>query len=284
VGLENNAAALLLKMRLDGVHFGRVLTLGHQHTHLDLDTYSRVLRRVGLPPASAVPVYADGLLTALGATRVDAIDASDYQGATIVHDLNRPVPAELRGQFDVVFDGGTLEHVFDVATALRNCMELVKPQGRFVSVTIPNNWCGHGFYQFSPELFYRALGADNGFSMIEMYVADLDGHRSYSVQDPAVVRSRVELCNSEPVYLLVHARRDAVREIFAAMPQQSDYVRDWSGSTTPSERRPLRPQPWKTLPVVRQVRRMRQRMLARRQRRLQSLENRSLYTPADLKI
>ena len=34
MGFETNAAALLLKMRRDGVDLGRMLTLGHQHLHL----------------------------------------------------------------------------------------------------------------------------------------------------------------------------------------------------------------------------------------------------------
>src|SRR5437660_12629324 len=118
-------------MRSDGVRFGRVVTLGRQHAHLDLDTYGRLLARLGAPRPRAGPAYAEEAWTALGATHIDAIDASDYQGATIVHDLNRPLPLALHAQFDLVFDGGTLEHVFDVATALKSCMELVKPHGRF---------------------------------------------------------------------------------------------------------------------------------------------------------
>jgi SAM-dependent methyltransferase len=283
VGLERNAAALLLKMRSDGVRFGRVVTLGRQHLHLDAETYGRLLRRIGVPGAEPRPTYADSLLTALGATAVDSIDASNYQGATIAHDLNAPPPESLRAQFDLVFDGGTLEHIFDAARALRTSMELVRPGGRFVSASIPNNWCGHGFYQFSPEFFYRALSPANGFTMVEMYIVDVDGRRPFSVNDPAAVGARVELCNSEPLYLLVHARRDRECDIFAAMPQQSDYVRDWSGPEPPEERAPF-PAAWKALPLVRHVRRFRQRTLARRRRRERSLANRRFYTPADLRI
>jgi hypothetical protein len=95
-------------------------------------------------------------------------------------------------------------------------MQMVKPGGRFVAVTMPNNWCGHGFYQFSPELFFRALGPENGFSVVEMYFADVEGRHFYRVVDPAAVRERVQLWTSEPVFLLVHARRDAVCGIFPA--------------------------------------------------------------------
>ena len=282
MGFETNAAALLLKMRGDGVNFGRVLTLGHQHLHLDPATFRRVLARLGQPLADEVPVYADALLTAMGASHVEALDASAYEGATRVHDLNEPVPAAWHEQFDLVFDGGTLEHVFNVTTALKNCMLMVKPQGRFVSITLPNNWCGHGFYQFSPELFFRALGADNGFSVVEMYVADLEGRRFYRVVDPAVARERVQLRTSEPVFLLVHARRDAVRDVFANTPQQSDYVSDWAGEAPVV--RPRRFEAWKESPFLRPIRRVRRQLLLRRHRRLFSLDNRAFYQPADLRI
>ena len=282
MGFEANAAALLLKMRRDAVNFGRVLTLGHQHLHLDPATYRRVLARLGQPLADEVPVYADALLTALGASQVEALDASAYEGATRLHDLNEPVPAAWHEQFDLVFDGGTLEHVFNFTTALKNCMQMVKPHGRFVSVTLPNNWCGHGFYQFSPELFFRALSPENGFSVVEMYFADVDGRRCYRVVDPAAVRERVQLWTSDPVFLLVHARRDAVREVFATVPQQSDYVTDWAGDKAPA--RPTRYQAWKETPILRPIRRLRREMLRRRHRRIFSFRNRAFYQPVDLRI
>ena len=282
MGFETNAAALLLKMRRDGVDFGRILTLGHQHLHLDPPTYRRVLARLGQPLADEVPVYADSLLTALGAAHVESLDASTYEGATRVHDLNEPVPAAWHEQFDLVFDGGTLEHVFNFTTALRNCMQMVRPQGRFVSVTMPNNWCGHGFYQFSPELFYRALSPENGFSVVEMYFADLEGRHFYRVVDPAAVRERVQLWTSDPVFLLIHARRDAVREVFATVPQQSDYVDDWAGPRP--EANPKRFEAWKESPILRPIRRVRRRMLLRRHRRIFSFRNRAFYRPADLRI
>lgn len=280
MAFETNAAALLLKMRRDGVDLGRVLTLGHQHLHLDPATYRRVLARLGLPLASDVPGFAADLLRAMGAAHVESLDASAYEGATRLHDLNEPVPAAWHQQFDVVFDGGTLEHVFNVSTALKNCMEMVKLNGRFVTVTVPNNWCGHGFYQFSPELFFRALSPDNGFSVVEMYFADVEGRHCYQVVDPAAARTRVELWTSDPIFLLVHARRDAVRDVFATMPQQSDYVRDWSGDTPALEATPF--SAWKESPFVRPIRRVRRQLLLRRHRRLFSLRNRAFYQPVDL--
>jgi len=282
MAFEANAAALLLKMRHDGVNLGRVLTLGHQQVHLDPATYRRILARLGLPLASDVPVFADDLLRAIGAAEVESLDASAYEGATRLHDLNIPVPAAWHEHFDLVFDGGTLEHVFNFTTALKSCMQMVKPHGRFVSVTIPNNWCGHGFYQFSPELFFRALSPANGFSIVEMYFADLEAQTFYRVTDPAAVQARAQLWTTVPVFLLVHARRDSVRDVFATVPQQSDYVADWAGGKVHS--RPQQYAAWKESPLLRPIRRIRRHMLLRRHRRLFSFANRAFYQPADLRI
>ncbi len=50
-----------------------------------------------------VPVYTDSLLAALGASHVEALDASNDEGATRLHDLNEPIPAAWHGQFDLGF-------------------------------------------------------------------------------------------------------------------------------------------------------------------------------------
>lgn len=278
MGCERNATALFLRMRSAGVNFGRVLTLGRQNVHLDLDEYNRALKRLGLPKTASLPTYADELLLAMGAESVDSMDASGYEDASLTHDLNRMIPADWNERFDLVFDGGTLEHVFDFPTAIKNCMRMIRPGGRFVSVTIPNNWCGHGFYQFSPELFFRVFSEENGFSIQEMYVAELDG-AAFAVKDPATVNARVELCNTRPVYMLIHARRESVCEIFASSPQQSDYVVDWGAGQRDA---PKSVAPWKNFPGIRQLRKIRRRQLAARAIRRRSLDNRSFYAPVDL--
>ena len=284
MGLEKNGAALLLKMRSDGVKLGRMVTLGHQNIYLDLAEYARAFHRVGLVPPATVPEFADDFFRAVGASQLEALDFSSFEGATLVHDLNQPIPSEWHQQYDLVFDGGTLEHVFNFPMAIKNCMQMLKPQGRFVSVTIPNNWCGHGFYQFSPELFCRVFSPANGFSIVEMYIAEMSG-RAYAVKDPELVKSRVELCNGRPVLLLVHARRDACSDIFAEPPQQSDYIAHWN--TAPAAR-PLSNNKWfsrwKHYPVLNQLRKVRRMIADRRVLQGRSLRNTRFYTPIDLSI
>lgn len=281
MGFERNAAALLMKLNRDGVRFGRVLTLGRQDVHLDAASWAELTRSLDSLAPAAMPAYADDLIRAMGATGVETMDYSGYQGATILHDLNQPAPDHLREQFDIVLDGGTLEHVFNVPVALASCMRMLKRGGRFLAVTVANNWCGHGFYQFSPELFFRAFSKDHGFSIVEMYVGDADGRRHRAVADPAAVRSRVELWTSAPVYLLVHARRDEIREPFVTAPNQADYERDWSGTTT--TRTIDRRAAWKAWPGVRQLLAARARRYWRR-RRQASLDDLRFFRPVDLRL
>jgi len=105
-----------------------------------------------------------------GYRRVDSIDVSDFEGCSIVHDLNQPVPDALHQTFNCVFDGGTLEHVFDVKTALFNTHNLLKPGGLVVHFLPVNNWINHGFYQFSPTLLY-GFYEQNGYKITRMVLS-----------------------------------------------------------------------------------------------------------------
>src|SRR5262249_39640930 len=138
-------------------------------------------------------LHAEPCFLSLGARAVFSMDVSAFEGATFIHDLNQPVGDELKQRFDLVYDGGTLEHVFNFPTALKNCMEMVRVGGRFFMHTVTNNWCGHGFYQFSPELFFRALSRDNGYEVERMVVHRVGYGGWYEVNDPALVPNPEQL-------------------------------------------------------------------------------------------
>ena len=112
-------------------------------------------------------------------------------------------------------------------------MEMVRTGGHLFLDAPGNNWFGHGFYQFSPELFYRALAEENGYEVIEM-IAHAAGPQArwYRVADPMAVQSRVELISYTLIHLLVHARRNRIVELFRQTPQQSDYTVLWRDATT----------------------------------------------------
>ena len=108
-------------------------------------------------------------------------------------------------------------------------MEAVKEGGRIYIQTQCNNAMGHGFYQFSPELYHRVFSPENGFALEHMFIAEGSFGKVpwHSVADPREVRRRVELVNDVQTYLLVTARRVAAVPLFTSWPQQSDYSLAW---------------------------------------------------------
>lgn len=236
MAFDINTVQFLIAARRRGAGFGRTLMLGRQSLNVFPAAMVSLLERNGLSAekfkaSGPECAYAESLFEALGATQVDSLDNSDFEGAKFVHDLNQPIPPGWKGQFDAVIDGGTLEHVFNFPTGLRNSMELVREGGRLFFQTCANNLCGHGFYQFSPELFYRALSVENGFEVERMVIHRVGPYGNwYEVSDPNAIRSRVELITFTPMHLLVQARRTSIKEIFARAPQQSDYTVLWQVS------------------------------------------------------
>ena len=126
-------------------------------------------------------------------------------------------------------DGGSrLTTVFDFPRAIANCMKMVAVGGHFLGVTPTNNLMGHGFYQFSPELFFRVLTPENGFVMERMIAFEMTPLAAwYEVTDPAQARGRVKLTNRRPTCLLIQARKVARVPLLTVTPQQSDYAVKW---------------------------------------------------------
>lgn len=171
--------------------------------------------------------FADSLFQALGFSSIDSMDYSAFEGAQIVHDLNKPIDAKYHNAYDVVLDGGTLEHVFNFPVAIESCMQLVKRDGYLIIVTPANNLLGHGFYQFGPELFYRLFTKENGFEVVEAFVNGRNDGTWYSVIDPVIVKERVVLINDYATELVIVAKKIQTINTITLAPQQSDYQTLW---------------------------------------------------------
>src|SRR5947208_15867345 len=135
MGLDINAVRFLIAAGQQGVRFDEVLTIGRQDLNVYPTKMVQVLREHGLPHGAFVnptgdTLYAEPCFESLGAKQVFSMDVSDFEGANFVHDLNQPIAADLKERFDVVYDGGSLEHVFNFPVALKNCMEMVRVGGR----------------------------------------------------------------------------------------------------------------------------------------------------------
>ncbi|MEW6161156.1 MAG: hypothetical protein AB1813_27315 [Verrucomicrobiota bacterium] len=242
MGVDIESARFLMSASRQGVSYEYCLTLGRQNFQLGVSETRILLKEFGLAAEKAneilvgsYPRYAEGFFRFLGALQVDSMDASKYESATVLHDLNLPIPEALKNRFTAVVDAGTLEHVFNFPVAIRNCMEMTKVGGHFLALTPSNNYCGHGFYQFSPELFYRVLNAQNGFTVERMIAMECGPFRRwFEVKDPELIRSRVTLTNSFPLILLVQAKKVADVPKLVDVPQQSDYSATWNEHSTNS--------------------------------------------------
>jgi hypothetical protein len=178
------------------------------------------------------------LLSYFGSTGVDSIDNSKYEGASIVHDMNLPIPSDLHARYDTVIDGGCLEHIYNVPQALKNCSLLCKPGGQILHMLPANNFCGHGFWQFSPELFFSLYSNPNGYRDTDVFLAELsDTSKWFKVKAPQNGQ-RVTVHTSTELYVL--ARTLLTEGPFSQSNiQQSDYVFGWSNeSPNPNSPKP----------------------------------------------
>jgi hypothetical protein len=251
MGINYFEAKAMWDARRRGVSFEKTLTVAHLSLHL-LPAELRSLRRAYQttnPDSTATPLdgymagsYSDDFIRGfLGARTLEVMDYSPYEGATIVHDLNQPVPAQYCGQFDAVIDGGSLEHVFNFPVAISNLMKMLKVGGQMFLKSPANNLCGHGFYQFSPELMFRVFTSENGFTLQRVVVLEITfpseetAYRdAYEVTDPKQAQARVGLTSRKPALLLVEATKIADVVPFTTPPLQSDYVSAWNKG--PAER------------------------------------------------
>lgn len=232
MGIDNAAAQMILLMRTDTtVDFYKTLTYGHQRNYISTKFQKKIAKELGIDRDQIATPYSDGLLRALGATELATLDFSDYEKATLIHDLNTPVPDVLRGTFSVVMDIGTTEHVFNVTQAHQNTKDLCQVGGHILIVNPANNYLGHGFYQFSPELIFRTYSSEEGFSILDLFLIKKGLLRNswYRLNDPKNMRRRGDIRTAKRCYVaaIVHKLSSETTE---SNPQQSDYVASWNSS------------------------------------------------------
>ena len=107
----------------------------------------------------------------LGIDDYKDIDAFDFDRPAVQHDMNLQLPADYLGSCGLVIDGGTAEHIFDVRQVLTNTAQLLRVGGHVIHMASIE--LDHGFYSFSPCLFYDFYAA-NGFSDFSCYIMQFD--------------------------------------------------------------------------------------------------------------
>ena len=235
MGIDAAGAEFLAFAARCGADFVRTVTLGRQTLSEPIGAIAEGLAKGGSTadlnelPRPDVPRSraADGVLRALGAQSITALDYSGFEGAELIHDLNDAIPHSLFERASVVFDGGTSEHVLHPATALENGMRMVEVGGHLISIMPMNQQVGHGLYQVSPELFLRLLTEQNGFAILAIVGREYGvRNRWFQVADPAERGHRLSVATLGPAELMVLARK-ASPTPDQIVAYQSDYEQAW---------------------------------------------------------
>lgn len=169
----------------------------------------------------------------IGFSKVDSIDASDFENASIIQDLADAIPKELEEKFDVIYDGGTCEHIFDIPTAYRNIDKMLKPNGVLIGHSPCNNWINHSFYQINPELVYAFWEKSMGYEILHCKlqpILPMYAKRVVKMTNPNITGKRPRLSGRVPdggIILDYAVRKPRISDKTQQAVYQTDYENRW---------------------------------------------------------
>ena len=143
---------------------------------------NRVKSTLRPPPPIPAGFRHNSLTDLLGArgNSVTSLDLFDSR-AELRYDMNQPVPASEHQKYGSLIDIGSLEHVFDTAQCLENCMRMVRRGGLYMLHTPVNGYYGHGLHVFNPQGLIDCFTA-NGFKIVYLKYSTKFGKQ---VPDPS---------------------------------------------------------------------------------------------------
>lgn len=225
MALTFHAFKFLEKLKKDNLNFGETLTIGRINNLLEKEDFKLLNIQIDQN------VYADKLLKQhFNLLSLNALDYSSFEDADIIYDLNIPLENPNK-QFNTIIDFGTSEHVFNVTECLKNISNLCKINGHIVHCLPANNNCGHGFWQFSPELFFSIYDNRNGFDETEIFLINLFDKKNWYKINKQKIGERLELNSKEPLYLLVKTKKIG-KNLYQNI-NQSDYEQQWLNDQYP---------------------------------------------------
>ncbi len=172
MGLTRQMLPFFRELILKQVH-GRILSYGVQRIGFSCQEAKDFFCLEDSYKFESTPFGQVEFFKMLGFEIVVSIDICNKLIPTHLHDMNTIVPESLFGRYDAILDGGTLEHLFNVPQALENTVKMLKKGGTVIHLLPMNNMVNHGFYQFSPGLFFDFYAA-NGFKGCILAFAEKD--------------------------------------------------------------------------------------------------------------
>jgi SAM-dependent methyltransferase len=245
MALPDTLAARLIQTTFEHKLAGRFLMLGRQRwvgtrkgkaAALFADTIARYLPTEA-DLCNPDNQFSETFFRKIGYDHVDSMDFSEFEGASIIQDLSQPLDPSLEGQFDVIYDGGTCEHVFELPTAYRNIDRMLKPGGVLIGHSPCNNWINHAFYQINPEMVYGFWEKAMGYEVLELFLQPLlpnFSDRVVTTTNPneTGVRPRLlgDLPKNSPI-IMCYTVRKPTEAAGTGRAYQTDYVEKWHDET-----------------------------------------------------
>ena len=241
MGIAKVAYSLLAELKKDYPDLGgNILQLGRQTVMVNASQCLSVMNnfkiepKINLDDANKSSIDDATLFRSLGFDLVESIDFSDYEKPTYTHDFNQPVPESFYEKYDAIYDGGTTEHIFNFPQCLKNIFKMLKRGGVVMHASPANDYVDHGFYSFSPTVFYDYYTA-NGFQILKSCIFEvLPSINTCIVYDYDPKKFSLPR-NGFGELLVWFVARKVDESTCDVIPQQGAYVKTWSEFSEPSE-------------------------------------------------
>ena len=214
-----------------------MLMLGRQGLHLyGKHILDNISKKYDIEcPNYVYTQWCESLFNYLGHIYIDSMDYSPFEGANIIHNLNKPIINEnLLNKYNYILDCGTTEHIFNAPQVCENIINLLDIGGIYLSVIPNNNLSGHGIYQFCPEFFMTAYTEKYGMKVIDLYLAEVNAEKDKWIQCNSYNgwRNMAKFNNTNEVYIIAIVKKITnIREsLIENPPNQYSYEKDWVSS------------------------------------------------------
>lgn len=210
MGISINIAIQLARVAQQVAHCKKGVMLGRQTMNFRPRNWTpRLINALAEMGIEATPEdlfqddgFCETYLKTIGWPKMESLDFSDIEDAEYIQDLGTPLNPDLRGKFDLIYDGGTTEHVFDIAQSFRNVDEMLQDGGIFISNVGTDGWFGHGFYQVGPDIPWRYWGASLGYKVLGCWTFSRKSRKPpREIKDPTNMPRGAEHWYDEPQFI-----------------------------------------------------------------------------------